>query len=338
MIKSPAWRYSTTQGGLLKNLTLTEHEVENSKDDHVLIEVINASLNPGDLKFPDTPILRWFIKRPASPCFDFCGRIKALPRNVTSDSSNLHVGQVVFGLHWDLATLGTLKTIMWVHKDCVFPLPNSMPIEHGSALGVAALTAYQAIVPYARPGGKILVLGGSGGVGTFCIQIAKALQLYVIATCSKAGAQLCKDLGADETVDYASPTYLSDLCKTQVDLVIDNVGSDPQMHYRSQGFLKPEGRFLLIALMAESWAGIRSMLVSWLCPTWLGGPSRKWQLIFTQNTISTYQAVADLASDGKLRVVVDSIYPFEGAPKAFERLKSGRAKGKIIVDVSAHGN
>jgi len=335
-LQGKAWTYSSTKGGFIENLRLTKYDVPSLKNDHILIEVLNASLNPGDYKMPDVPIVGWLIKRPASPCFDFCGRIRALPRNFINDSRNLHVGQIVFGMHRDTKSMGTLKTIMWVHKDTVYPLPDSIPVEQGSALGVAALTAYQAIAPYAKPKGKILVNGSTGGVGTFCIQVAKALDMHVIATCSEAGVQLCKDLGADEILDYRSPTFHDDLSRTRVDLVIDNVGNDPQLHRHSKAFLKPDGQFVLVALMAEDWAGIWSMLVSWMCPAWLGGPSRKWKSIFTSSAISDLESLASIAREGKLRVVVDTVFPFTDAPKAFERLKSGRAKGKIIVDVSSH--
>lgn len=336
-VHSKAWVYDTTQGGLVKHLHLVDQKVPDSKQDHVLIEVLNASLNPGDTKFPDVPIIKWFIKYPATPCFDFCGRIRALPQNLKNDSRNLHVGQIVFGMHRDIKTIGTLKTIMWIHRDAVCPLPESFPTEYGSALGIGAMTAYQAIYPYAKSGAKVLVNGGTGGVGTFCIQIAKALDMYVIATCSEAGVQLCRDLGADETLDYKAPTFHDDLRRTQVDLVVDLVGSDTLFHQRSEGFLKSDGQFVLVALMDHGWAGIRSMLVSWACPTWLGGTPRKWKAIFTQSSVKDYEPVAALAKEGKLKVVVDSVFSFRDVPKAFERLLTGRVKGKVLVDVSAHG-
>lgn len=264
------------------NLRLTDYKVPDPPGkDHVLVEVLNVSLNPGDYKFPDVPVVKWFIKRPASPGFGFCGLVRALPRGLEGDSRNLRVGMVVFGLHMDVRCLGTLKTIIWVPKDSLYPLPGNVPTGLGSALGVAALAAYQAIAPYAKPSWKVLVNGGGGGgVGKFCVQVAKALDMYVIATCSKAGAQLCKDLGADETLDYKSPTFQDDLCRTPVDLVVDNVGFDTQFHRRSEGFLNPDGQFVLVALMDNDWAGVRSMLISWLCPTWLGGPSPKWRVVF----------------------------------------------------------
>lgn len=330
-----AWTYVSTKGGLVKNLKLTDHQLPDEKADHILIEVLNASLNPGDYKFPDVPIVTWLIKRPASPCFDFCGRIRALPRNVAKDSRNLHVGQIVWGLHRDLKTIGVLKTIMWVHKDSVYPLPEAVPTKHGSGLGVAGLTAYQSISPHAKPGGRVLITGGAGGVGTMCIQVAKALNMYVIATCSEAGAKLCKDLGADELLDYKSSSYLDQLAKIQVDLVVDNVGNDPELHRRSEKFLRPDGQFVLVAMMDRDWTGIASMIVSYLCPTWLGGPRRKWRAVFAMSGTGDYESVAKLAAEGKLKVVEDSIYPFKDVPKAFEKLQSGRAKGKIIVDITA---
>lgn len=330
-----AWTYISTQGGLVKNLTFTDHQVPDEKPDHILIEVLNASLNPGDTKFPNLPVISRLIKYPASPCFDFCGRIRVLPRNLAKDDRNLHEGQIVFGMHRDLKTIGVLKTLLWVHKDAVYPLPENVPTKHGSALGVAAMTAYQAIGPHAKPGNKILITGGAGGVGTMSIQVAKALGMYVIATCSEAGAQLCKDLGADELLDYKSSSFLEDLAKLKVDLVVDCVGNDSQLHRRSEAFLKPDGWFVLVALMTEDWTGIRSMLVSYLYPTWLRGPPRKWRAVFFQAKLSDYEPIARLAGEGKLKVIEDSIFPFEDAPKAFERLLTGRVKGKVIVNVTA---
>jgi NADPH:quinone reductase-like Zn-dependent oxidoreductase len=335
-IQAKAWTYTSTKGGLIKNLRLTDYKIPHFKKDHVLIEVLSVSLNPGDYKFPDVPIVSWLIRRPASPCFDFCGRIRAIPQKSMSDTRNLHVGQTVFGMHRDLKSLGTLKTLMWVHKDSCYPLPENVPVEHGSALGVGAMTAYQAIAPHAKPNKKVLINGGTGGVGTFCIQVAKALDMHVIATCSEAGVQLCKDLGADEILNYKSPTFLDDLRRTTVDLVVDNVGSDPQLHRLSEAFLEPDGHFVLVALMDNDWAGIQSMLVSWFCPVWLGGPSRKWRVVFTQSKISDYEPVAAMAKEGKIEVVVDTLFSFKDVPKAFERLKSGRAKGKVLIDVRGH--
>lgn len=240
-------------------------------------------------------------------------------------------------MHRDIKTLGTAKTVMTVHKDSVYPLPENFPVEHGSTLGIGAMTAYQAVAPYAGSGRKVLVNGGSGGVGIFCIQVAKALDMYVIATCSEAGAKLCKDLGADEILDYKSPSFHQDLCRTQVDLVVDNVGNDTAFHRRSEKFLKPDGQFILVGLMPDRWAGIQSMLLSWLLPAWLGGVPRKWKGVFTSSTIGDYEDIARLTREKGLRVVVDSVFGFEEVPRAYERLKSGRAKGKVVVDVIGSG-
>jgi NADPH:quinone reductase-like Zn-dependent oxidoreductase len=333
--QAKAWTYVSTKGGLIQNLRLTDYKVPDLDKNHILIEVLNVDLNPGDYKFPDVPIIGRFITRPASPCFDFCGRIRALPAGFTNDSRNLRVGQVVWGMHRDIKSLGTLKTIMRVHKDALYPLPDNFPVEYGSTLGIGAMTAYQAIAPFAKPGNKILINGGSGGVGIFCIQVAKALDMYVVATCSEAGAQLCRDLGADEIIDYKSPTFHDDLRRTQVDLVVDNVGYDTQFHRRSETFLKANGQFVLVGLMSENWAGIQSMLISWFCPVWLGGTPRKWKPVFTQSAISDYEAVAKMTKDHDLKVAVDSVFPFKDVPRAFEKLKTGRVKGKIVIDVTA---
>lgn len=329
-----AWTWTTSRGGLIENLTLNEQQIPASKPDHILIDVLNVSVNPGDLKFPKLPLVPWFLKYPASLCFDFCGRIVKLPDDLTKDERNLHIGQEVFGLHRDLKTLGTLKTKMWVHKDSCWPVPEGVPVEHASGYGVAGVSAFAALGPFAKSKGKVLITGGSGGVGTMCIQVAKALDMYVIATCSQEGKQLCLDLGADETLDYKSATYLDQLAKLEADLVVDNVGNDVELHRRSEKFLKVDGNFVLVAMMDHSWAGISSMLVSWLLPAWLGGPARRWQAIFSMGGKEKFRPVADLMGAGRLKVVLDSVYSFSQAPEALRRIQSGRAKGKVIVQVA----
>ena len=196
------------------------------------------------------------------------------------------------------------------------------------------MTASQAIKPYAKAGGSVLINGGSGGVGTFAIQIAKALGMHVIVTCSAKGAKLCQDLGADELIDYTETTIPKALSGRTIDLLIDCVGNDPTLHRQSEHFLAEDGWFVLVAIMGENLTGIVSMLDSAFRPTWLGGVRRKWKFIFTSSATADFADVADMASAGKLRVVVDRVFEFGDVPAAFEYLKSGRAKGKVLVHIA----
>ncbi|CAF9913738.1 MAG: hypothetical protein GOMPHAMPRED_008012 [Gomphillus americanus] len=336
-----AWTYSSIKPSVLSNLELTSYDDQDdsfTKPEHVLVKVLNASLNPGDLKFPETPILTHFIRKPATPSFDFCGSIVSIPTSYTKspDAWNLHVGQLVFGMQRAIRSPGSLKTLLSVHVDTIYPLPlvENIPVEHGSGLGVAALTAYQAIKPYAQAGSSVLITGGSGGVGTFAIQIAKALDMHVIVTCSAKGAKLCQDLGADELIDYTKTTISEALSERKVDLLVDCVGNDCTLHQQSEQFLSKDGHFVLVAIMAENLTGILSMLDSAFRPTWLGGVRRKWKLIFTTSATTDFANIADLATAGKLRVVVDKVFDFGDVPAAYKYLKSGRAKGKVLVHIA----
>ena len=82
------------------------------------------------------------------------------------------------------------------------PLPNGIEVDQAAAVGIAGLTAYQLIVPNTKQGDKIFINGGSGGTGTFGIQMALAIGCHVTSTCPTGNVQLCKDLGADEVIDY----------------------------------------------------------------------------------------------------------------------------------------
>jgi NADPH:quinone reductase-like Zn-dependent oxidoreductase len=110
--------------------------------------------------------------------------------------------------------------------DAVAPAPMGIPLQHAAGLPIAAGTAWTVLFDAARlaPGQRVLIHGGSGGVGTFAVQFAKLAGLYVIATCSAANVALVKSLGADEVIDYRSENFATKV--KDVDLVLDNVGGE----------------------------------------------------------------------------------------------------------------
>lgn len=217
------------------------------------------------------------------------------------------------------------------------PLPDGVDFRDASSIGVAGLTAWQCIAPYVKPGSKVFINGGSGGTGTFGIQIAKALGCLVTTTCSTANVELCRSLGADEVIDYRSVDLISELKKRhsnkddQFDLLVDNVDT-VALYLNSEAYLKPEGRYITIAGSITLSSTI-SMLRILYQPSWLGGGKRKSQFLLRKSSAEDYKQVIDLMKDGKVKAVIENEYSLEDAGDAIAKLKGGRTRGKIVIKV-----
>lgn len=145
-----------------------------------LIRVHAASLNPVDYKLAELPIVgRMAIPKPATPGLDFSGVVV----KISSDSS-LKVGQRVFGKLEPKQQYGSLGEYIIGSKEGTVPLPDAIGFEEGATMGVCGLVTYQCLVKNVKKGDHVLINGGSGGTGTFAVQIAKALGCEVVTTCS----------------------------------------------------------------------------------------------------------------------------------------------------------
>ncbi|RMZ82053.1 hypothetical protein DV737_g2162, partial [Chaetothyriales sp. CBS 132003] len=248
------WRDELKAGGIEKNLKLDVNTpllkaASSLGKNQVLVRVSSAALNPADYKFPENPIVSMLlIAKPGTPGLDFAGTVIASGANCTG----FQTGQQVFGtLDLPPQQCGTLGEYVVAPRRGIAHLPEGVTEDDASGLGIAGLTAYQSIVPHVKKGDNVFINGGSGGTGTFAIQIAKAKECFVATTCSAGNVQFCKDLGADLVIDYK----MSDV---------------------------------------------------------------------------VLQQLAEWVKEGTVKVVKDSIFSHEDVPKAFERLKTGRARGKIV--------
>ncbi|KAK5276191.1 hypothetical protein LTR40_011943, partial [Exophiala xenobiotica] len=193
-----AWRYTSVAGGMEKNLKLeTNVPLPPVGKNEVLVEVLSAGLNPADYKVPEIPYLGALaVRRPAVPCADFCGRRVVAGSGGDDD-------ELVFGMAKFPGQHGVLAQYAPVPKSTLVPLPKGLTPEQGAGIYIAAFTAFVTISSYVKPGDTVFINGGSGGVGTFGIQIAKLLGARrVVASCSGANADLVRSLGADEVLDY----------------------------------------------------------------------------------------------------------------------------------------
>lgn len=326
------WQYTSTKGGIEKNLRLVEVKTapKPNPTQH-LVRVLAASLNPVDYKPAEAPVVgRFLVPNPASPGTDFAGVLITPAQN-----SDLKPGQLVFGCSGTSPFAGaSLADVALVETDYLAPIPDGLTLLHAASIPVTGQTALQSIAPYVKSGGHIFLNGGSGGTGVFGIQIAKALGCHVTTTCSTANVELCKSLGADEVIDYRKQDVAAALRKQQhkFDHIVDNVGSDLSLYFKCHEFTTPKAAYLLVAgspSLGFIVDNIRSKL-----PGYLGGANRKLITIFSKCSRRELEQLANWMVEGKVRAVIDSEFDFANVPKAYEKIKTGRSKGKIVIKVA----
>ncbi|KAH6612944.1 hypothetical protein B0J18DRAFT_447410 [Chaetomium sp. MPI-SDFR-AT-0129] len=333
-----AWQYSKTAGGLEKNLTLQNavpvpRLPTNPSTTQLLIQVLSTSINPVDYKAPETGFLsRIVFGSPATPGTDFCGRV-VRTAGPADERAGFDVGDLVFG-RTGFQQHGTTGEYTTTPAKNVARLPDGVSPDDAAAVGVAGFTAYQSIVPHVKAGDKVFINGGSGGTGTFGIQIAKLLGCHVTVSCSPGKADLCRSLGADELIDYNSTDVSAALkAKGQVfTLVVDNVGSPASLYKAANDFLQPTGRFVQVGAGLDAHS-VKTITPRLLRPAFLGGGKRKYELFVMRPNREDLKQLGTWIADKKIRVVIGETYEFGDVPKAFEKLKTGQTMGKLVIHV-----
>jgi len=180
-----AWQWTTCSSILEHAIQLNDDtplptEARRLSSGESLIQVHAAALNQVDYKLAELPIVgRMAIPKPATPGLDFAGRVVQV-----GPDAKVKVGQMVFGKLEPKQQYGTLGEYVIGSKSGTLPLPGGITAEDAATLGVCGLVTYQCLAPNVKAGDRVLINGGSGGTGTFAIQIAKALGCHVTATCS----------------------------------------------------------------------------------------------------------------------------------------------------------
>ncbi|MEU5088527.1 NADP-dependent oxidoreductase [Streptomyces sp. NPDC021356] len=276
----------------------------------VLVRVAGAALNPLDVKIGAGHVQDYFpITLPSTVGTDLAGTVERLGPGVTGWG----VGDAVI-TRTDPTTGGAVADYAVVPAASMVPAPTTAPLGIAAGLATAAATAWQAVTEVAklRPGQKMLVHAGAGGVGSFAVQLARRAGAHVVTTASGRAAELVRKLGADDVIDYTRIDFCTAV--SDVDVVVDSIGGDTEI--RSLDVLRPGG--LLISLPAPPDAeraaarGLRSAFV------------------FHASDTERLAAVVALANEG-LDIVVDRTVPLSEAAEAYTHLAQGHAKGKVIV-------
>ena len=147
--------------------------------------------------------------------------------------------------------------------------------------------------------------------------------------------QLCEDLGADEVIDYRTESVTTALEKSgkEFDFVLDNIGEPAELYWKAPSFTKPGAKYVQIGSQV-SLGFIYDLAFRFIVPTWLGGGQRPFSFAFASTNFDDYQGLADLVVKGKVKPVIDEVFELEKAPDAYEKSRTGRAKGKIVVRVA----
>jgi NADPH:quinone reductase-like Zn-dependent oxidoreductase len=297
-------------------------------DDEVLVRVRAAALNLGDwyavtgrpwVARPSTG-----LRRPKSERLggDFAGTVEAVGANVTS----FRPGDAVFG-----ARSGALAEYVCVPEDRgVVTKPADVGFEEAAAVAVAAITALQGLRDKGQlqPGQKVLINGASGGVGTFAVQIAKALGAEVTAVCSTQNVATARSLGADHVVDYTQEDFTRS--DRRYDLMLDIAGS--RSWSECKRVLDAQATVVIVGGQRGSrLLGPLSHVVRMRLAALRGG--RKLVFFIAQMLKEDMVVLRDLLEAGKLRSVIDRRYELSEVADALEYIGEGHARGKIVVNV-----
>jgi len=294
------------------------------KDSQVLIRVFAASVNSADYRLLSGPIPRLMgfgLLRPKDKIMgaDIAGRIEAVGKNVT----RFKPGDEVFG---DIATgFGGFAEYICARESILVKKPANLTFEQAAAVPMAAVTALQGLRKGGiKPGDHVAVVGASGGVGTFMVQIAKSFGAEVTAISSTKKMEGLRTLGADHVIDYTHEDFTRS--GQRYDLILAVNGYRPLADYRRA--LKPQGTYVMVGGEGRQ---IFESLVKGPLVSRRGGQTVT-NLAATPNA-DDLSFVKDLIEAGKVTPVIDRTYPLENTAEAVRYVGGSRAAGKVIIQI-----
>ncbi|MBK5266293.1 MAG: NAD(P)-dependent alcohol dehydrogenase [Acidimicrobiia bacterium] len=314
--------------GSAETLQLTDIETPRIEADEVLIEVHAAGVDRGVwhlmMGMPYLVRLAGFgFTKPKTPIpgLDVSGRVVA----VGSSVSRFEVGDEVFGIaRGSYAEFAAAKASKLAHK------PANLSFEQAAVAAISGITALQGLTDVAKlePGRRVLVIGASGGVGTFAVQLAKALGGDVTGVASGRKLDLVRSLGADHAIDYATTDYLDGT--TQYDLILDAGGLNPLRRLRKA--LKKNGTLVIVGgeggghITGGIGRQLRAMLLSPFV-------SQRLTMFISTESHTHIERLAEYMASGQVSPAVGCRYRLEEVPAAIADLEAGNALGKSVIVV-----
>ena len=319
-------RYGPDPEGVLR---LTEIDQPTIAGDEVLVRVHAASVDRGTwhimagLPYP-IRLAGFGLRRPkyANPGRNLAGTVEAVGADVTGFQPGDEVYGMATGTFAEYAAAGPAK---------LAPKPANLSFEQAAAVPISGSTALQAVRDHGRvrAGEKVLIIGASGGVGTFAVQIAKASGAEVTAVCRTGKVDLVRALGADHVIDYTRADFADG--GPRFDVILDTGGNARLPRLRRA--LTPRGRLVIVGgetdgrLLGGSDRGIRAKMLSLFVGQQMG-------TFVASEKAADLMTLRELVEAGDLVPAIDSTYPLSGVPAAIGRMQDGQARGKLVVSVS----
>ncbi len=293
----------------------------------VLVRVRAAAVNPGDGYLVRgvpyvTRMIAQGVRRPRRPVpgADVAGEVEAFGDGVTRFAP----GDAVFGF-----CQGAFAEFALVPEHALAPKPAGITFEQAAAVPTAAFTALQGLRDRGRihPGQRVLIVGASGGVGTFAVQLAKAFGAHVTGVCSRRNVDLVRSAGADHIVDYTREDFASG--SGRFDLVLDMVGDRPLS--AAVRALTPRGTYVVVgAPAARSLTGMGRFAEALMRTPFT---RRRLRPLFSSPSGEDLALLADLLAAGQLLPVIDREYDLHDAAEALRYVEAGHTRGKVVITV-----
>jgi NADPH:quinone reductase-like Zn-dependent oxidoreductase len=307
------------------------------KPDDLLVQVHAASVNPIDNMIP-TGLFKAVVKfdLPATLGSDLAGVVVEVGSRVT----RFKVGDAIFANIFDQGT-GSIAEYAVVPEAAAAPKPGNLDFVQAASIPMVGLTSWQALQERFKlqAGQKIFIPAGSGGIGTFAIQLAKHLGARVGTTTSTGNVELVRSLGADEVVDYKKQDFEAVL--RDYDALLGTVRGDAIE--KATGILKPRGKIVsLVGPLDVAFARARGLNV--VLTLVFALMSRKiiklakrrhvdYSFLFARPDGGQLEQIGELIEAQRIRPVIDRVFAFEQANDALEYLAQGRSRGKVVVRV-----
>lgn len=330
--------FTVKKYGKKERLHLSEVPVPTMGENEVLVQIHSAGVNMLDSLIRNGEFKIFLpYKTPFVNGHDMVGVVVKVGAKV----SKYKEGDAVYARPADFK-IGTFAEYISVNEDDLALKPKNISMDEAAAIPLVGLTSWQALVEIAnlRKGQKVFIQAGSGGVGTFAIQLAKHIGAFVATTTSSANTDLVKKLGADLVIDYKTQDFATIL--KDYDVVLHS-NKEAKVLENSLKILKPGG--VLVSLTGPPTAAFAKKIgLGWhfqiimnILSLSVRRTAKKlkvdFRFLFMKADGTALTQITKLIEAGKIRPVVDPVFPFEQTNEALSYVESGRAKGKVIVKV-----
>lgn len=292
-------------------------------EDRVLVKVHSASVNPFDVYhrmgfLPVRPSNGWRTPRQQIMGIDVAGTVEAVGRNVTK----FNVGDRVFG-----SCLDSHAEYVRVYENKITRMPGNLTFTEAGAVACAALSALQAIkdVAQVRKGQNVVIIGGSGGIGHFAVQIARHVGAEVTAVCSTSNLEWVKALGAQHVIDYTREDFTKN--GKRYDVILD--ASAARTYLSCKGSLTENGFYMTENPTKPKYQLLQVLLVSLTKDEKFRSPG------LTQSSVENLECIRELLESGIIRPVVERTYTLDQIAQAHRHVQNGHTKGKVVLAVAS---